>query len=72
MIIAILKAGLLEGKIKLPERQNEIDIILPIVRPFDYGSLDSPTPLTLTPRARFIWRRQISATKHEYILKEIL
>lgn len=69
MIIAILEAGRLEGKIRLPSMQKEIDILLPVMGAFDYSA---EPKLTTTPRARFIWYRQISKKKHLYKLKEIL
>lgn len=71
MIIAILQAGTLEGKLKLPFRQNEIDIILPVIANFSFTEA-TPAQLNTTPRARFIWYRQISRYKHLYKLKEVL
>lgn len=49
--------------------QKEIDILLPVMGAFDYSA---EPKLTTTPRARFIWYRQISKKKHLYKLKEIL
>lgn len=72
MIIAILKAGLLEGKMKLPMRQRGIDIILPLPVRANYWGIENLTEVKTTPRAKFIWRRQISKLKHEYILEQIL
>jgi hypothetical protein len=69
MITAILEAGILTGKLRLPQRLNEIDILLPVVL---MPIMTEENKLTTTPRARFIWIGQISRYKHSYRLKEIL
>ena len=72
MIIVILKAGLLEGKMKLPKRQNEIQIVLPLPVKANWWGMENLPEIKTTPRAVFIWWRQISKLKHEYRLTEIL
>lgn len=72
MIIAILKAGLLEGKMKLPKWNREIDIVLPLKLTANTWGIENLPELKTTPRAKFIWHRQISKLKHEYQLIEIL
>jgi len=72
MIIAILKAGILEGKIKLPDRKPEIEIALPLIMVGNYFETYTTKLLSTTPRMRFVWWKQISIHKHEYRLKEIL
>ena len=72
MIIAILKAGLLEGKMKLPKRQNEIQIVLPLPVKANWWGMENLPEIKTTPRAVFIRWRQISKLKHEYRLTEIL
>lgn len=72
MIIAILKAGILEGKIKLPKVEREIDIILPLPVRSNFWGQENLPEIKTTPRAKFIWWRQVSKLKHEYKLQEIL
>jgi hypothetical protein len=72
MITAILNAGMLEGKMKLPKLEREIEIILPVMKPFDWGDKETGFLPTLTPRAKFVWYKQISRYKHVYKLQEIL
>ena len=71
MITAILEAGILKGKIRMINALPEIDILLPIMLKVNYGEL-SDTVLDTTPRARFVWNKQIKKFTHLYRLKEIL
>jgi hypothetical protein len=71
MITAILNAGILTGKMKLIERVNELDIVIPMPIFSISGDLLNPK-LSTTPRFRFVWKRQIKRFTHEYVLKEVV
>ncbi len=71
MITAILKAGILTGKMRLIEPIPEVDILLPIPLFTVTGDFLNEKIKT-TPRMTFIWKRQIKQYTHEYVLKEVL
>lgn len=62
MIIAILEAGQLEGKMILPEVHKTIEIILPTTLKVAYN--DFSEGLKTSPRMRFILRNRISKYKY--------
>ena len=68
---AILEAGILKGKMKMPTHLPHIDIIVPVVGRFRF--IEELTPeLHTTPVMRFTWWKQTGRYTHVYKLQEIL
>lgn len=70
MITAILKAGILQGKMRIKEPMENIDILIPMPLLGFYDDLVAKK-LRTTPRFRFIWKRQVKKYTHEYVLAEV-